>query len=323
MTPVFLLARLRSFLFAPPQSQLVRIEARLRDMHFAHLAELERYADPRCLIRHGYRCFSQNQEDGILDEIFRRIGTTNRTFIEFGVGAGIENNTIALAFSGWSGLWIEADEDAHRKIRRHFAEALEKGHLTVLSRRVTAENVEALFESTGISSDPDLLSIDIDGNDYWIWKAIRRFRPRVVVVEYNASLGRTSRSVMPYRAERRWDGSACFGASLGALEDLGREKGYALVGCDLAGVNAFFVRADCLGERFLAPYTADHHYEPPRYGATGAGHPARWAQYEQVSGDRAFTLVQEAAPAPSRTRSPMGPGAVAAKEADPAAGSRR
>lgn len=259
---------------------------RLRDV--AHRSDLrlaagdQRYADPRCLTRHGYRCFSQNEEDGILDEIFRRIGVTSRTFVEFGVEHGLENNTLALLVAGWRGVWIECDHAAVQSIREAFREPLEERLLVVEEAMVTAEGIEEIFQRTGVPEEPDLLSIDIDGNDYWVWKAIRRTRPRVVVVEYNASFGRSARVAVPYDPAARWNGSSHFGASLAAFEALARDKGYALVGCTLNGVNAFFVRTDCLGDEFLEPFTAERHYEPPRYGATGAGHRPQWGKVEQV-----------------------------------------
>jgi hypothetical protein len=260
---------------------LAGIEVAARGAHLAQLKASERYADPRCLTRHGYRCFSQNEEDGVLQEIFRRIGTTNRTFVEFGVEGGLENNTLALLFAGWRGLWIESDPAHHASIVKRLRDAQAPFALLVEHSFVTAENIERLLERAEIPEAPDLLSIDIDGNDYWVWKAIERVRPRVVVIEYNASLGPTARRVVPYEPGARWDGSVCFGASLAALEELGRKKGYALVNCDLTGVNAFFVREDCLGDRFLPPYSAEAHYEPPRYGLSGAGHPPTWGRFQE------------------------------------------
>jgi hypothetical protein len=261
---------------------LARIREVLERSGMSQLASAERYADPRCLTRHGYKCFSQNDEDGIIDEIFRRIGTTNRTFVEFGVGNGLENNTHLLLAGGWRGLWIEADPSSAAHIRAEFREPIERGELVLEEAFVTAENIEDTFERAAVRSEPDLLGIDVDYNDYWIWKAIRRFRPRVVVIEYNASFGRSARVVVPYDPSAAWDGTSHFGASLAALEALGREKGYALVGCSILGINAFFVRTDCLAERFLEPFTAEKHYEPPRYGGTGTGHPRRWGKLERV-----------------------------------------
>jgi hypothetical protein len=279
LPPDSLLLRIRDFFVFPLRVHLDLFERAHRADARERLAERDRYADPRSLVRHGYRCFSQFEEDGILDEIFRRIGATNRFFVEFGVGNGLENNTLALLLAGWSGLWIEADEPSLAHIRGEFREVLEEGRLAARGALVTPENIEALLHEGGVPAEPDLLSVDIDGNDYWVWRAIGRFRPRVVVIEYNATLGRSARLTAPYDAAARWDGTTRFGCSLGALEDLGRDKGYALVGCTLAGVNAFFVREDCLAEHFLPPYTAAQHFEPPRYGPGGAGHPPRWGRF--------------------------------------------
>ena len=96
----------------------------------------------------------------------------------------------------------------------------------------------------------------------------------MLVVEYNASVPPSDRWVIPYDAARAWDGSVQFGAGLKAYEELGRELGYALVGCTLAGVNAFFVREDLVGDRFAGPFTAEAHHEPPRYWLRWrSGHP--------------------------------------------------
>lgn len=119
-----------------------------------------------------------------------------------------------------------------------------------------------------------MLSIDVDYNDYWIWQAIDCIEPRVVVIEYNASWPPPSCVTVPYDAEGEWKGDNLFGASLAALAKLGDRKGYRLVGCSLSGVNAFFVRKDLCGERFLAPGSAAEHYEPARYFLAGlrSGH---------------------------------------------------
>jgi methyltransferase FkbM-like protein len=283
------LRKVRDFLIDPVrlpvagiEASSARIEGSLHRTHLALLAASPRYADPRCLTRYGYKSTSQNDEDGILDEIFRRIGTTNRFFIEFGVETGVENNTLGLLLGGWSGLWIEGDVAAQVKIRESFSTALSSGLLKLEEVYVTVENIESTLSAAIAPQEPDLLSIDIDGNDYWIWKAIRRLRPRVVVIEYNATLGRSARAVQPYDPSYRWDNTTAFGASLGALEDLGRAKGYSLVCCNLPGVNAFFVRNDLVNGHFLDPFTAETHYEPPRYGPNGAGHRVRWLRFEET-----------------------------------------
>ena len=130
---------------------------------------------------------------------------------------------------------------------------------------VSAGNVQDLFDGLGVPSEFDLLSIDIDGNDFWVWRAIDRYRPRVVVIEYNAGVGPSVHWVMPDGPEHATDRERSFGASLKAFEELGRLKEYSLVGCDLSGTNAFFVRSDLVGDRFIAPHDSETHFEPPRY----------------------------------------------------------
>jgi hypothetical protein len=234
-----------------------------------------RHSDPKRLLRYGFKCYSQCDEDGIIQEIFRRIGIAHRTFIEFGVQNGAECNTAMLLLGGWRGLWIEQSAADVAQIRRTLAGFIEERRLKLLEGRVTAENINKLFEQAGFVGEIDLLSIDIDYNDYWVWKAIEIVKPRVVVIEYNATLRPPLSLVVPYAPAANWNGSSYFGASLEALARLGGGKGYRLVGCSISGVNAFFVRDDLCGDHFLEPATAEEHYEPARYffSAMIAGHP--------------------------------------------------
>jgi hypothetical protein len=204
-------------------------------------------------------------EDGIVQEIFRRIGTTNRFFVEFGVEAGLENNTAYLLLQGWSGLWIEPVREATDAIERGYSGPISAGRLKLLNHLVTADNVEALFARAAVPEEPDLLGIDIDGNDYHVWRAVERYRPRVVVIEYNATFPPPVEWVMPYEPNHRWNGTIKFGASLQSLGHLGEAKGYLLVGCNLGGSNAFFVRKDVATDHFVPNVTVGEHYEPPRY----------------------------------------------------------
>ena len=130
----------------------------------------------------------------------------------------------------------------------------------------------------------NLLSVDIDFNDYWVWKAMQVARPRVVSIEYNASLRPPLSLVVPYNPDSIWTGGNYFGASLEALVRLGTLKGYRLVGCCFAGVNAFFVRDDLCEDLFFEPATAEEHYEPARYFASvfPAGHSGRPGPYIKV-----------------------------------------
>jgi hypothetical protein len=243
-----------------------------------------RHADPKRLLRYGFKIYSQNDEDGIIQEIFRRIGVAARTFVEFGVATGSECNTVKLLIEGWRGLWMEADPLRANSIRRTFDPFCQHEKLVVLEKRVTAENIDALLSEHAAGAEIDLISIDIDYNDYWIWKAITTVRPRVVVIEYNASLRPPLSLTVPYDPQGSWDGSNFYGASLEALVRLGAGKGYRIVGCSLAGVNAFFVRADLCADKFLEPATAQEHYEPPRhyFHLLPSGHKPRPGRFEVV-----------------------------------------
>lgn len=221
-----------------------------------------------------YQVFSQNGEDGIIAEIFNRIGITNKFFAEFGVENGLECNSTNLLYKQWKGLWIEGSKTHCADINTRFKDMITTGQLTLKNQFINAENIEEIFKSADVPADLDLLSIDIDYNDYYVWQAITNYNPRVVIIEYNAIYRPDTHFVVPYNATRTWDGTSYFGASLLALQQLGDKKGYCLVGCNFSGSNAFFVRRDLIGELFEAPYTADNHYEPIRdYLYHKNGHP--------------------------------------------------
>jgi len=249
------------------------------------LKENPRYNDSKSLMRFGYKVYSQNDEDGIIREIFNRIGTTNRVFVEFGVGNGLQNNTLTLLFDGWSGLWIEASSKNVGKIRKGFPKTLNNGHLTVINAFVIRNNINEIISSKISDHEIDLLSIDIDGNDVYIFEAITCIKPRVVVIEYNSKFPPPMMVCMEYNESNVWRKDDCFGASLKYLERVFADKGYHLVGCNITGLNAFFVRKDLVQDKFLEPYTAENHYEPPRYylqkGAYNAGHPPSYKTLEK------------------------------------------
>ena len=267
--------------------RLVRITEQMRvrqTVIYANLAVLsERYGPPPGLAGRELKVFSQNGEDGVLAEVFFRIGTDSRWFVEFGIGAGLEGNSVLLAdVHGWSGLFIEGAEELHNQLAYKYA-AIER--VSTRHAVVTAENIERLMEDASVPKVFDVLTIDIDGNDYWVWNAIRSHRPRVVVCEYNGSLDPTVSCVQPYTPHLGWDSTEFFGASLTALVQLGRQKGYTLVYTDLTGTNAFFVLdeyatefEDCfpVSARRAVPALTDFSHRPARPGRS----------YEPASGDQ-------------------------------------
>ena len=239
------------------------------------------------------KIYSQNGEDGIIEFIFSKIGTTNKFLVEFGVGNGFECNTAyLLEKKGWKGLMMDYGSDEKIKIEnlikkgwfyRKFGirHTLRKGikffkklikqyrrsrhfQYDIKKEKITVENIEELFQKYNVPIFFDLLSIDIDFNDYWVWKAITNYHPRVVVIEYNSSIPPTESRVVPYDPEAVWDGTNYFGASLLALQNLGNEKGYTLVGCDSNGVNAFFCKSELVKEIKIKPIR--NLYKSPKYG---------------------------------------------------------
>jgi hypothetical protein len=266
-----MLGRLRDFtrkLRAGADAALRTEQLLLRTRQAQILAELgatPRFKEPLRLLSSGYKVFSQNQEDGMIAEVFRRIGATSRWFIEVGVQDGLECNSAFLLTQRWNGAWIEGAPDAAARASAAFAAY----PVEVVNAYVTAENADRMIAELAHGEELDLLSIDVDSIDYWIWQAIRTVKPRLLVIEYNAVWPPFIRKTVAPDSQRAWDGANYFGASLGALEALGREKGYCLVGCSLAGVNAFFVREDLVGDKFCTPFTAENHYEPPRYDLAG------------------------------------------------------
>ncbi len=227
---------------------------------------MRRLKDKRYLENYGYKVYSQNDEDGIIHEIFLRIGTKSKTFIEIGVQDGLECNTHYLLFQGWRGLWIEANENDYWKIQYKFYPPIREHRLRVINEFVTTENVNNIIVNSGINGEVDLLSIDIDGNDWHVLKEIDSINPRVIVTEYNGKFPPEIDWVMPYDEKWEWDKSDCHGASLWAFEKMLSDKGYRLVGTSILGTNAFFVRQDCLENKFDYELTSRNLYNPLRLG---------------------------------------------------------
>ncbi|MBI3838749.1 MAG: hypothetical protein HY288_12560 [Planctomycetia bacterium] len=204
------------------------------------------------------RIHSQNGEDGVIEALFAELRTTNKYFVEFGCGDGTECNGAYLIEQGWTGLLMDGQGLSENPLA------------TVQKEFITAENINDLFHKYGVPAEFDLLSIDIDSNDFWVWQRIAA-RPRVVVIEYNASIPPNERSAIIYDPNFVWNGSDYFGASLLALKELGQRKGYTLVYCERAGVNAFFVADELLPADFK-PLRIEEIYRLPNYGYRGQRH---------------------------------------------------
>ena len=242
--------------------QLSRDVTFLKSLAMAPLAaRLASDLSQRDLLRlHELRMFSQNGEDGLLSYLFARLGGRSRRVVEIGIQDGTECNARNLIETfGWWGFLVEGDQQSAAGARAFYA-----GRAQVQEAFVTRENVnDVLADAAG---EIDLLSIDIDGVDFWVWDAITAVRPRVVIIEYNAYLPPEEFRVVEYRPGfRRYElhpSGYYFGASLEAYRSLGESKGYILVACESAGANAVFVQHDDAMLAGLRPLSAGEAYYP-------------------------------------------------------------
>ena len=214
------------------------------------------------LSQHERKIFSQNGEDGVIKKIFEVIKTTNKYYVEFGVENANECNTRNLRENcGWSGLLMDG--------------GYEKKEIGLYQEFITAENINELFRKYNVPQEFDLLSIDIDYNDFYVWKSLDEiYQPRVVIIEYNASHLPTEDKVVKYDANAVWDSTNYFGASIRALYNLGKLKGYSLIYANNQGVNLFFVKSSILGKiehSFKDTNNIFLIYNSPKYGSDISG----------------------------------------------------
>ncbi|MGQ9368792.1 hypothetical protein [Azospirillum sp. ST 5-10] len=201
----------------------------------------------RTLADAEFRVTSQWGEDGILEWLVQNVPVSSQRFIEFGVENYRQSNTrFLLQNRNWKGLVIDGSASHVQQIR---ADKLYwRYDLTAVDRFITTDNINGIFEEFGFVGDIGLLSIDIDGNDYWVWDAIDSVNPDIVVCEYNAIFGDRHAVTTPYSQKfNRFDhhhSGLHAGASIAALRHLGARKGYELVGSNSTGLNAFFVRKE-------------------------------------------------------------------------------
>ena len=212
-----------------------QINAVLRSVQLAKIP----LPPPHDLTARRFRLWSQNEEDGIILALFEHAGITDRRFVEIGSGRSGGNAALLAYECGWSGLMIDIVEEAIETLRFRFKH--NPGVIGVAAA-VSPGNINQLLSDHGFTGEIDLLSIDIDSYDYWVLEALAVVSPRVLVLEYNASLGAERAVTMPKDAVLDEIPKPYRGASLAALEKLARRKGYRLVVCDPTGTNAFFLR---------------------------------------------------------------------------------
>lgn len=250
-----LLAAVRSFANNTLQRELdlarttsgrVLVELQRQRGEVAHLHEAE------------FQVFSQFGDDGIIQYLLRtvEIADDEHSFIEFGVEDYREANTRFLLLNdNWSGLVIDGSNANVERIAT--SDLAWKYDLTPVHAWIDRDNINELFSSHGFEGRIGLLSIDIDGNDYWVWDSIQVVEPVIVVVEYNSLFGCDRALTIPYeaafqRAKAHYS-HLYYGASLPAFCRIADRRGYSFVGCNSAGNNAYFVRTDRLGTLRACP----------------------------------------------------------------------
>ncbi|MBS0173536.1 MAG: hypothetical protein JSR64_05825 [Nitrospira sp.] len=221
-----------------------------------------------CLQDAEFKVFSQYGEDGILQYLVRETGIERKeqVFVEFGVQDYWESNTrFLLQGDHWRGLIIDGSKEYMDSVRR--SDLYWRNDLTAVAAWIDRDNINDLIGDAGFIGDIGILSVDIDGNDYWVWEKIDVVNPVIVVVEWNSVFGAKHAISIPYAREfdRATAHYSClyWGASMRAFEDLGARKGYALVGSNRLGNNIFFVRHDRLGR--LKALTTDEAYVVSRF----------------------------------------------------------
>jgi len=255
------LSRLREYLNAPVLQQLADLQKTGRQHSNAVGQKILATAYRQAYLQHcgtpptfrdvGFRTHSQHEEDGILHYIFALIGTANQQCVELCAGDGIECNTANLILNHrWTGLLCDGNDGNVARARQFYTSHPDTRYWppTIVHAWITRGNADDIIRCNGFSGEVDLLSLDMDGVDYWVWKDIGCISPRVVVLEFNHLWGPEESFSVPYSddfvAEFGPHGSDYAGASLMAFVKLGREKGYRLVGTNGIATNAFFVRND-------------------------------------------------------------------------------
>ena len=221
--------------------------------------------------QYEHQTFSQNGEDGIIIEIFRRLNISAGYFIEMGSGDGSENNTRLLLELGWSGIWIDGDKANIDICEKNFQKFIDSNRLIAQKTFICDKNVNSVLSELNIPADIEFLSIDLDLTTHLVWEKVGLIKPKVVAIEYNGFFPDLSHWKADLDKNKMWDGSINMGASLHTITEISNTKGYQLIGCDLTGTNAFFVLEEIASKYF--PNIDSNLYEPARpFLNNDAGH---------------------------------------------------
>lgn len=275
---------MKSFILSTAQNLLEPAVSRMSSVPTQQIVELRQQVE-NCLVLEGrnlalqnadraplaklqdaeFKVFSQNGEDGILQYLIRETGITREeeSFVEFGVQNYTESNTrFLLQGDHWRGLIIDGSRESMESVRH--SDLYWRNDLTAVDAWIQCDNINQIIGDSGFAGEIGILSIDIDGNDYWIWDSINVVRPVIVVVEWNSVFGARHAVSIPYIPDfdRATAHHSClyWGASMRAFEQLADKKGFVMIGSNRVGNNIFFVRRDRLG-RLKAMVTEEAYVE--------------------------------------------------------------
>ena len=194
--------------------------------------------------KYEFKKTSQNNEDGIIEFIFNKIGLKKINFVEIGFDF-YQNNSLNFLSKVRKGLFIDGSEDKVIKLKSIIALLYPFNNINVVKKFIDKDNLNLIIDDHFHNNEEiDFFSIDVDGNDYYLFENLK-IRPKVICIEYNFWLGPDVKSSIPYDKNFTWEtGSMYFGASLNLLCELAKRKGYYLIALESHCVNAFFIRSD-------------------------------------------------------------------------------
>jgi len=233
----------------------------LHDTTILRFIDYEKNTSTNPLTKEFSSYFSQSDEDGIIQRIFERLGIHRGTCVELGVGTGVENNTLNLVLNGWKAFWY-GGEDLALPPKSFLPKSIRFVKIWINKKTL---NEKIIPELAGLG-EFELLSLDLDGNDYHFAKILleANIRPKLWVQEYNGNFSPITNWIQPYDDSHIWKQDVYFGASLNPYNDLFNQHGYTLIACNTLGINAFFLRSDLMSEFGDIPKSLLDLYRPSR-----------------------------------------------------------
>ena len=214
----------------------------------------------------GYKIYSQNDEDGIIESIFKDIGITNKLFCEIGIGNAIENNTHNLILNNWTGLWIDINPKFIDKLKKKIK--LKSKTLDLIISKITPQNINNIIKKSyqfNNITEIDFLSIDIDSYDLACIKELEILSPRLICIEYNSKIRPKTKIKIKEITKFKWEYDDYFGSSLRTIDDVMEKKGYKLIATNITGSNAFYIKKKLIDLCKTKDQSLEDLYSPPNF----------------------------------------------------------